>query len=199
MAANFAIGKMEAHIRVRMVSEPNLQFSVANDRILTLDNSKGDDLQDVTINALEYYLDRLQVANGHAKIDTRNEIGGDIDFKHFDLKAGEVKHLDPAKEIRYVFLLNVHKPADSTLQAFDEMVHYFCLRFVFKKKDTGETFVHYEVISPYSSSNLAEHPEMSFGQHHPNPGDENFASSIARNIKSDARCYYGTSYREYAP
>ncbi len=183
-----------------IAGEPKLQFSVKHDRTIVLNNSKGSDLEDFRINALDYHLDGRAFINDHAVVQAKTIIGGDIDFKHFDVRAGEIKHVSPTENIRYGFLLNMNKPTQDALQNIDNMTHYICLRFVFNKKDTGETWVHYVVLSPYGDPDKFDYigePESASGQM--GAGGEGFPSSIARNIKADARNFYGTEYREYQP
>ena len=70
---------------------------------------------------------------------------------------------------------------------------------MFTKEDTGETFVHYIVVSPYTTSlDLAEHPEATGGGAQ-QPNAEGFPYSVPTTIKADARAFYGTEYREYKP
>jgi hypothetical protein len=168
---------------------------------ITIDNSKGESgLGDFQINALEYMLDMNSFARGRAVIALRNAIGGDVDFKHFDVGAGKVERISQSNP-RYWFVLRLHRLPDGDPDvAFDSQIHYLCLRFVFTKQDTGEKFVHYIVISPYVNGfDLAQHPERAAGSEKPGSGNEGFPFSIARTIKQDARAFYGTEYHEYQP
>ncbi len=195
IATRQVINVMEKHIRARMITAPALQFAVTADKVLVIDNSKGASaLQDFQVTAIEYHLDPTAFVNNHATIANRNQIGGDLDFTHFDVKARETKRIN-LNEGRYGFTLRMHQVPG--MEEFDSQIHYFCLRFKFTKQDTGETFVHYLVISPYTNSfDFAEHPESAAGS---TTGSEGFPFSIVRIIKADARTVYGTEYREYQP
>jgi hypothetical protein len=192
----FSVSKIERHIRARLTTVPNLQIALNEKEILILDNTKGSsDLRDFRVTAVEYYLDLQSIVHQQVKIISRNPIGGDLDFEHFDVKAGEVKEID-LNQGRYgdirVYLRKQPEIADV-------QVHYLCLRLVFTSEDTGETFVHYVVVSPYNDG-LAwgERPDrVGAGQAEGN--SEGFPYNIPRTIKADARSFYGTEFREYKP
>jgi hypothetical protein len=177
---------------------PKLTFSVTNDKILTLDNSRGSELHDFQITALEYYMDPAAFSRDHAIIAQRNQIGGDLDFTHFDLKRGEIKHIN-FNEGRYRFLLKMNQVQNPMLGIeFESQLRYICLRFKFLNQGTGETFIHYLVMSPFVNGfDLVGHPEGAGGSKR--PGEEGFPYSIARVIKENARLFYGTEYHEYQP
>ena len=183
---------------------PKLKISLSSgkrtDRTLTLDNSKDESaLRNFIINGLGYYLDMRGVANSQAKIEDRYVIPGPLNFKPFDVKAGEIKRID-LNEGRYGIGIHMHDVTDGGGRAFDDMRHYICLRLLFTKDDTAETFVHYVVLSPYGDLFLvAEQPENSGGGVPQKPGEEGWPYSIVRVIKENAREFYGMQYREYQP
>jgi hypothetical protein len=199
VAMRYAVVAMEKHIRARMITAPKMQISLTRGKTLVLDNHKGDAaLLDFQINAREYRLNAQGIANDHAQIDDGETIGGDLDFEHFDVKAGEIKRVD-LTEGRYGYVLRMRR-ADDGLHSFDSLIYYLCLRVTFTNENSGERFVHYVVLSPYAHGfDLAEHPEAAGGASPSPPGTEGYPFSIARVIKADARFYYGTELREYQP
>jgi hypothetical protein len=181
--------------------EPRLQFSEIKNKFLIIDNKEGDtDALDFKINGIHYCLDPNAFVNSHAKIASRNVVGGDLDFQHFDVSKGTVKRID-LKRDSYGFILRGfpcltinNKPDDE----FDSEIHYFLLRITFVQKNTHETFVHYMVVSPYMNKLDLVHPEIAASSQQ-GGGGEGFPYSIARVLKEDARIYFGTEYHEYEP
>lgn len=183
-------------------SLPKLKISLTSgkreDRTLNFDNSKGDSkLRDFVITGLEYYLDMQGVANQHANIVQRNVLPGPLNFKRFDIDKGMTKQFNLNEEVRSAVAIHMHDVPDNEGRPFDDMRHYICLQILFTQDDTAETFVHYEVMSPYGDLfQLAEHPENAGSGP---AGEEGWPYSIVRVIKENARRYYGAEYREYQP
>jgi len=181
---------------------PKLQFSETEKQMLIIDNKEGDtDALDFKINGIHYCLEPNAFVNAHAKIASRNIVGGDLNFQHFDVNKGTVKRIDLSKD-RYGFILQ-HFPCltinGNAVEDFDSEVHYFLLRITFVQKNTQETFAHYMVVSPYTNElDLAQHPERGASSQK-GEGGEGFPYSITRVLKEDARVYFGTEHHEYQP
>lgn len=177
-----------------------LQFSINQDRTLILDNSLGkSELVDFHINALEVWLDDVAFDKGDAKIKDSTQIGNDLNDTPFMLKAGEIKDISLLTP-EYAILEYNSQPTNQ-LQPLAR-THYYCLRFLFLNAATGETFVHYMVISAYRGPlglllAVGEHPETE--THDDKNAATGFPFNIARAIKEHARNHWGTEYREYQP
>jgi hypothetical protein len=180
--------------------EPRLKISVTKEKVLVLDNRQGEaDLLDFEIQAIHYCLDGTAFANEHAVIARRDVVGGDLDFKHFDVKEGGEKRIDMSKEPRYALVLAQKCIALPQAEAFDSDVSYDLLRISFTAYDTGQRWVHYSVVSPYVDKfDLAQHPESAYSSKE-GAGGEGFPYSINTVLKENARTYYGTEIREYQP
>lgn len=183
-------------------SEPKLKITLTSgtpdNRMLILDNTKGaSKLQTFIITGLEYYLDMNGVAMGQAIIQQRGSLPGPLNFDPFDIEKGATKRFN-LNEGQSAIAIHMHDPKDGAFRAMDSVRRYICLRIVFTQTDTAETFVHYQVMSPYGDLFLmAEQPEHSGSGPPQKAGDEGWPYSIVRVIKEDARRYYGTEYREY--
>jgi hypothetical protein len=188
-----------------IVSEmPKLKLSLTEgkqyDRTLILDNSKGSaDLSNFEIVGLGYYLNRRNAVDGIATIQDKYELPSPLNFAPFTVKAGEVKKIDLSGG-RYGIAIHMHDVSDNQGRSFDALWHFICLQIKFINNANSETFIHYQVMSPYGDLwQIVEHPEyQSSGGLLPH-NNKNFALSVIRVIKEDARQYYGTEYREYQP